>query len=186
MSVSENKSVELSSCLAPVGSTATSQGSRFTETMLEKEPVFINGREYRCWKLDAGVSVWKKKAMKSLKVAKSGQIWVISHFFSVSFQTPELQMSVRLSVRPSVTKTPQPLRIAPIDHWAYPPSSLSTSEPIHHQAYRPSSLSTIKPINHWAYWPLSLLTTKPINHRAYWPSSHLSRLLSLLDKTKKQ
>ena len=155
MSVSENKSVELSSCLAPVGSTATSQGSRFTETMLEKEPVFINGREYRCWKLDAGVSVWKKKAMKSLKVAKSGQIWVISHFFSVSFQTPELQMSVRLSVRPSVTKTPQPLRIAPIDHWAY----------------RPSSLSTIKPIDYWAYWPSSLSTIELITHQACWPSS---------------
>ena len=41
------------------------------------------------------------------------------------------QMSVRLSV----TNTPQRLRIAPIDHRAYQPSSLSTIEPIDHQAY---------------------------------------------------
>ena len=57
------------------------------------------------------------------------------------------QMSVRLSV----TNTPQRLRIAPIDHRAYQPSSLSTIEPIDHQAYQPSSLSTIEPINHQAY-----------------------------------
>ena len=43
--------------------------------------------------------------------------------------------NVRLSVRQSVTKTPQPLRIGPIDHQAYRPSSLSTIEPIDHQAY---------------------------------------------------
>ena len=41
------------------------------------------------------------------------------------------------NVRPSVTKTPQPLRIAPIDHQAYRPSSLSTIEPIDHRVYRP-------------------------------------------------
>jgi len=34
--------------------------------------------------------------------------------------------NVRLSVRLSVTETPQPLRIAPIDHRAYQPLSLST------------------------------------------------------------
>ena len=42
--------------------------------------------------------------------------------FSVAKATLESQMSVRLSV----TKTPQPLRIASIDYWAYRPSSLST------------------------------------------------------------
>ena len=47
-----------------------------------------------------------------------------------------VHLSVRPSVRLSVTKTPQPLRIAPIDHQAYRPSSLSTIEPIDHQAYR--------------------------------------------------
>ena len=47
----------------------------------------------------------------------------------------------------SVTETTQPLRIAPIDHWTY----------------WPSSLLTIKPINHWAYWPLSLSTIMPID-----------------------
>ena len=65
-----------------------------------------------------------------------------NHYFSVAKATLELQMSsVRLSVRPSVTETPQPLRIAPIGH----------------QAYRPSSLSTIKPINLWS----SFATFKP-------------------------
>ena len=59
----------------------------------------------------------------------------------------------RLSVFLYVTKTPLPFRIAPIDHWAY----------------QTSSLSTIKPINHQAYWPLSLST-----------SGLLSWLLSLL------
>ena len=72
-----------------------------------------------------------------------------SHFFqqllfSVVKATLESQMSVRLSV----TKTPQHLRIAPIDHRAYRPSSLLTIELIDHQVYRPSSLSTIKPIEH--------------------------------------
>ena len=54
-------------------------------------------------------------------------------YFSVAKATLESQMSVHLLV----TKTPQPLRIAPIDHRAYQPSSLSTIEPINHQAYRP-------------------------------------------------
>ena len=85
--------------------------------------------------------------------------------------------NVRLSVCLSVTKTPQLLRIAPIDHqayWAYWPSSLSTIESINHQIYRPSNLSTIKPINHWAYGPSSLSTTKLINHQVYQPSSLLT------------
>ena len=68
----------------------------------------------------------------------------------------------------SITKTPQPLRIAPINHWAYLPSSLSTIEPINHRAYQPSSLLTIKPIDHQAYQPSSLST-----------SGLLLRLLSL-------
>merc|ERR1719422_2987933 len=59
----------------------------------------------------------------------------------------------------SVTKTPQSLRIAPSDHQAYHPSSLSTIEPTDHQAYRPSRLATIKPINHKSHQPLSLLTS---------------------------
>ena len=50
--------------------------------------------------------------------------------FSVAKATLQSQMSVRLSV----TKTPQPLRITPIDHQAYRPSSLLTVKPIDHQA----------------------------------------------------
>merc|ERR1719422_2102380 len=42
----------------------------------------------------------------------------------------------------SVTKTPQSLRIAPSDHQAYHPSSLSTIEPTDHQDYQPLSLLT--------------------------------------------
>ena len=72
-----------------------------------------------------------------------------------SFQLSGLQMSVCLYVCPSVTETPQPLRIAHIDH----------------QTYWPLSLLTIEPINHWAYWPLSLSTIEPIDHRAYRPLS---------------
>ena len=52
--------------------------------------------------------------------------------FSVAKATLQLQMSVCLSVCLSVTETPQPLRIAPIDHQAYRPSSLLTIEPIEH------------------------------------------------------
>ena len=44
--------------------------------------------------------------------------------------------SVCLSVCLSVTKTPQPLRFAPINHQAYQPLSLSTIDPSDHQAYR--------------------------------------------------
>ena len=47
--------------------------------------------------------------------------------FSVAKATLQSQMSVR----PSVTETPQPLRIAPIDHQAYP----IDHEAIDHQAY---------------------------------------------------
>ena len=47
--------------------------------------------------------------------------------------------NIRLSVHQSVTKTPQPLRIAPID------------KPINHRAYQPSSLLTIEPIDNQAY-----------------------------------
>ena len=44
-------------------------------------------------------------------------------------------MSAFLSVRLSVTETPQPLKIAPIGHRAYQPLSLLIIEPINHQAY---------------------------------------------------
>ena len=57
--------------------------------------------------------------------------------FSVAKATLESQMSVRLSVCPPVTETPQPLRIAPIDHRAYQTLSLSTIELIDHWAYQP-------------------------------------------------
>ena len=67
--------------------------------------------------------------------------------FSVAKVT-QMQMAIQLSVCPSVIKTPQPLRIAPIDHRAYWPSSLLTIKPIDHQTYQPSSLLTIKPIDH--------------------------------------
>ena len=101
------------------------------------------------------------------------RIFLVALIFSVAKATLESQMSVCLSIRPSVhlsvTETPQHLRIAP--------SSLLTIKPIDYQAYQPSSLTTvkpvksIKPINHQAFWPLSLLTIKPINHWANWPSS---------------
>ena len=52
-------------------------------------------------------------------------------YYLVAKATLESQMSVH----PSVTKPPQPLRIAPIDHRAYQPSSPMTMEPINHQAY---------------------------------------------------
>ena len=92
--------------------------------------------------------------------------------------------SVHQSVCLSVTKTPQPLRIAPINHWAYWPSSLSTIEPIDHRAYQPLSLSTIEPLDHHAHRSLSLSTNEAIDHRTYQPSSLstsglLSRILSL-------
>ena len=56
-----------------------------------------------------------------------------------------------MSICLSDTKTPQTLKIAPIDHQAYRPLSLWTIEPIDHQAYGPSSLSTIDLIDHRAY-----------------------------------
>ena len=48
--------------------------------------------------------------------------------FSVAKATLESQMSVCLSVHPSVTETTQPLSIAPIDHRAYQPSSYWLSD----------------------------------------------------------
>ena len=59
---------------------------------------------------------------------RRGPRWYFA--FSVAKATLQLQMSVCLSV----TKTPQPLRIALINHQAYQPSSLSTIEPIDHRA----------------------------------------------------
>ena len=46
--------------------------------------------------------------------------------FSVEKATLESQMSVCTSVCPSVTESPQPLRIAPISHRAYQPLSLKS------------------------------------------------------------
>ena len=64
--------------------------------------------------------------------------------FSVAKATLESQMSVRQSVHPSislsVTKPPQPLRIAPIDYRAYQPLSLLTIKPIGHYICRLSDL----------------------------------------------
>ena len=74
---------------------------------------------------------------------------VVSSFidFSVVKATLQSQMSIRLSVSQS-QKNPKPLRIAPINH----------------RAYWPSSLSIIKPINLWS----SFATFKPfglfLNH----------------------
>ena len=78
--------------------------------------------------------------------------------------------NIRLSVH---HKTPQPLRIASIDHQAYQPSSLSIIKIINHWAYQPSNLLPIESIDHWAYWPgqLALSTIELIDHQAYWPSS---------------
>ena len=113
---------------------------------------------------------------------KSRNLWEVSwfllafyiriskHDFSVTKATLESEMSVSTSI----TKTPQPLIIAPIDHRAYQPLSLSTIDLIDHQAYRPSSLLNIEPIDHQAYWPSSLLNIEPIDHRAYRPSSLLT------------
>ena len=60
---------------------------------------------------------------------------LIDSLSSVIKATLQSQMSLCPSDRPSITKTPQPLRIAPIDHQAYQPSSLLTIEHINHQAY---------------------------------------------------
>ena len=110
----------------------------------------------------------RTRAGRSIVIQENSSFISISEF-SVAKATLESQMSVcpsvclsvspseiktplianvRLSVCPSVTKTPQPLRIAPIDHKAYQPSSLLTIKPINHRAYQPLSLLAIKPINH--------------------------------------
>ena len=93
------------------------------------------------------------------------------HIFSCKSYSriANVRLSVHQSVHQSVTKTPQPLRIAPIDHWSDQPLSLSTIKPIDQQAYRPLSLLTIEPIDHWAYRPSSLSNIKSIDYRAYWP-----------------
>ena len=97
----------------------------------------------------------------------------ILQLFSVAKVTLQSQMSVRLSVCPSVTETPQPLRIAPIGHRAYRAYGLSgqsTIKPIDHGlSVRPSITETPKPlrsalIGHRNYQPLSLLTIEPIDH----------------------
>ena len=120
--------------------------------------------------------IWRKCKCKTvtvyLQTAQTLIVFICGSEFSVAKATLELQMSVCQSVCPSVTKTPQPLRIAPIGHQAYRPLSLWTIEPINHRAYWPSSLSTIEPlritpINHQAYQPLSLLTIEPIDHWVY-------------------
>ena len=46
------------------------------------------------------------------------QMFFNCQIFSVAKVT-QMQMAIQLSVCPSVIKTPQPLRIAPIDHRAY-------------------------------------------------------------------
>ena len=68
--------------------------------------------------------------LKLLYVVTAQNLW--EHKFSVAKATLKLQISVRLSVCLSVTETPQPLRIAPIDHQAYQTSSLATIKPINH------------------------------------------------------
>ena len=91
-----------------------------------------------------------------------------------NFSVAKATLQSQLSVCPSEIKTPQFLRIAPFDHWAYQPLSQLTIEPIDHQFYRslshqPSSLLTIKPTDHWANQPSSIST-----------SGLLLQLLSLL------
>ena len=81
--------------------------------------------------------------------------------FSVAKATLESQMSVRPSVRLSVSLLPI-AKIVPISHHT-------------HQAYHPSNLSTIKPINHQTYWPLNLLTIKPNDNQTY-RQSHLTTI----------
>ena len=77
------------------------------------------------------------------------QLLSFSACLSVAKATIQSQMSIRLSV----TKTLQPLRIASIEHQAYQPLSLSTIIPVDHQAnpikrsYQPSSPLTIEPID---------------------------------------
>ena len=70
--------------------------------------------------------------------------------FSVVKATLESQMSVCLSVSPSVRQSSKPLSLSKL--------LISTKEPIDHRAYRSLSLLTIKPIDHQAYRQLSLLT----------------------------
>ena len=75
-----------------------------------------------------------------------------SDFFSCESDSriANVRLSVRQSVRQSVTKTPQPLRIKPICHYAY---LLISQTPISHHANQP-----IIPSSHnYAYWLLDLL-----------------------------
>ena len=63
--------------------------------------------------------------------------------FSVAKATLQSQMSVRLSVSPSEIKTPQPLRIKPICHYAY---LLISQIPMSHHANQLSCQSATLPL----------------------------------------
>ena len=133
---------------------------------------------------------WFSQLLIVVSVPDNSMIIIAICWWNSVQQSPILifsRNSTIASVRLSVTKSPQPLRITsikPIDDWAY-----RTIKPIDHQAYWPSSLLTIEclsirqsvtktpqplriaPIDPWAFWLLSLSTIKPIDHRAYQPSS---------------
>ena len=102
--------------------------------------------------------------------ANFGHIIMAFHWsqFSVTKATLQSQMSVRLSVCLSEIKTPHPLRIKPICHYAY---LLISQIPISHHANQPPCPPpqplcqlVIIPIpisHHHAYWPLYLLAICP-------------------------
>ena len=89
-------------------------------------------------------------------LAQQNYLWVkdllLNDYFKFLFSVAKSKATLEL-----------PLRIAPINHGAYQPSSLLTIKPIDCQAYRPLSL------DHQAHWQSSLSTL-----------ALLSRLLSLL------
>ena len=85
----------------------------------------INWRNWRSWRSWRSWRNWRnwrnRRGQKLFSLSTPPPL-----NFSVAKATLQSQMSVCLSVCLSVTETPQPLRIAPIDHRAYWPSSLST------------------------------------------------------------
>ena len=79
--------------------------------------------------------------------------------FSVAKVTLHSQMSVRLSVSPSEIKTPQPLIIKPICHYAY---LLISQIPISHHANQPPC-----PLNQ-PLCQLAIIPNPISHHHAYW------------------
>ena len=84
-----------------------------------------------------------QKPLKPLRIAPIGHR--AYRAYGPSSQSTIKPIDHGLSVCPSITETPKPLRSALIGHRNYQPLSLLTIEPMEHQA---DGLSTIKPINY--------------------------------------